>query len=578
MDELAERLSNRQFTMVLFGAFSAGKSSFANALLGDSILPSSPNPTTAAINEVRKPDHQHLHGTVAIEMKTEKEIAEEINGILKSEKADLNSLIQSIEPSSLTGDAAKQIKHLQAFKEGYEQAKNVLNQIITTDLSEIQRYAAIEKNACFVKKITIYYDCPLTEKGIVLVDTPGANSIHSRHTDVAFEYMKHADVILYVTYFNHAFSHADREFLIQLGRIKDTFSSDKMFFAINASDLANSEEDKTAVVDHVKSNLQSFGIRHPRLYPVSSKNEISSDSELADSGFPPFRDSLNRYLENDLERAMIRSAESLRAHAKQIIQNIMSETRLRMEKEDDYLTAVQEREEAILSLCSEKIIIPVKQLNQEMKELLFYVKQRVLIRYHDFYKETIHPAAVNSSKSDLLQCLKELFEKIAHDLHQEFRASSLRLDKWIHSHLVEKEERFLNEAKNFQVSLQLPSEDKNLFFTPAIPSTISSQSLTDEKRWLSYFKNAKQFFENGGSNELKNELIKEVDAELTNWLISVEESLNNHYHSVVEKAESRSRSILNQQVVNYFGELKKPGDLDGKMSMLETCLQEIENV
>ena len=39
------------------------------------------------------------------------------------------------------------------------------------------------------------------------------------------------------------YSRADREFLIQLGRVKDTFALDKMFFLINAADLAESEEE-----------------------------------------------------------------------------------------------------------------------------------------------------------------------------------------------------------------------------------------------------------------------------------------------------------------------------------------------
>ena len=34
----AERLENQSFTVALFGAFSAGKSSFANALLGERIV------------------------------------------------------------------------------------------------------------------------------------------------------------------------------------------------------------------------------------------------------------------------------------------------------------------------------------------------------------------------------------------------------------------------------------------------------------------------------------------------------------------------------------------------------------
>lgn len=68
----------------------------------------------------------------------------------------------------------------------------------------------------------LYYDCALTRQGVALVDTPGADSINARHTDVAFSILKTQMLFLFVTYYNHVFSRADREFLIQLGRVKDT--------------------------------------------------------------------------------------------------------------------------------------------------------------------------------------------------------------------------------------------------------------------------------------------------------------------------------------------------------------------
>ena len=87
---------------------------------------------------------------------------------------------------------------------------------------------------------------------------------------MAFEYIKNSDAILFVTYYNHAFSKADREFLIQLGRVKDTFALDKMFFIVNAIDLAQNEEEMDAVLDYVEEQLVTYGIRQPHLYPVSS--------------------------------------------------------------------------------------------------------------------------------------------------------------------------------------------------------------------------------------------------------------------------------------------------------------------
>ncbi|MER2010089.1 MAG: hypothetical protein ABS939_21860, partial [Psychrobacillus sp.] len=89
-----------------------------------------------------------------------------------------------------------------------------------------------------------------------------------RHTGVAFDYIRNADAVLFVTYFNHAFAKADREFLIQLGRVKDSFELDKMFFVVNAIDLASNEEEADLVKQYVKAELQRFGIRFPRVFGV----------------------------------------------------------------------------------------------------------------------------------------------------------------------------------------------------------------------------------------------------------------------------------------------------------------------
>ena len=55
-----------------------------------------------------------------------------------------------------------------------------------------------------------------------------------------------------------------------MGRVKDTFALDKMFFIVNAIDLAQNEEEMDAVLDYVEEQLVTYGIRQPHLYPVSS--------------------------------------------------------------------------------------------------------------------------------------------------------------------------------------------------------------------------------------------------------------------------------------------------------------------
>ncbi len=78
-----ERLHTKQFTLALFGAFSSGKSSFANALCGRKVLPSSPTPTTATINKITKPSGTKRNGTAEVVFKTEEEIRAELDQLLE---------------------------------------------------------------------------------------------------------------------------------------------------------------------------------------------------------------------------------------------------------------------------------------------------------------------------------------------------------------------------------------------------------------------------------------------------------------------------------------------------------------
>src|SRR5699024_3597381 len=118
-----------------------------------------------------------------------------------------------------------------------------------------------------------------TRKGITLVDTPGADSVNARHTNVAFDYIKEADAILYVTYFNHAITSADSDFLVQLGRVKEAFELDIMFFIVNAFDLSQSEADLNLLLQYMEDQLLQFGIRHTKIFPVSSKSSLEEKEQ-----------------------------------------------------------------------------------------------------------------------------------------------------------------------------------------------------------------------------------------------------------------------------------------------------------
>src|SRR5699024_3392011 len=260
-----DRLENRELTIALFGTFSAGKSSFSNALLGERVLPVSPNPTTAVINRIRPTTDQYRSGTVVITYKSDTVLTDDLKGITKefSPKANnFNDLVDWIKREKLYEN--EQLSHvyqsyLVAILEGYDRRKSLLGKEEQISLDDFSAYVTNEAIAAYIEAVDLYYDNELTKNGITLVDTPGANSVNARHTNVAFDYIKDADAILYVTYYNHAVTSADRDFLIQLGRVKESFELDKMFFIVNAADLAENESELNLVVNYVEEQLLQYG-------------------------------------------------------------------------------------------------------------------------------------------------------------------------------------------------------------------------------------------------------------------------------------------------------------------------------
>src|SRR5699024_7217023 len=88
LKEKKHRLENRQLTIALFGAFSAGKSSFSNALFGEQVLPVSPNPTTAVISRINPITDNYKHGKVVIQLKDDATLTEDLKTITKEFEPD----------------------------------------------------------------------------------------------------------------------------------------------------------------------------------------------------------------------------------------------------------------------------------------------------------------------------------------------------------------------------------------------------------------------------------------------------------------------------------------------------------
>src|SRR5690625_2822015 len=194
---------------------------------------------------------------------------------------------------------------------GYEDSYIDVEKTVTIGLEDYPRYVSDETKACFINAVEVLFRSSLTRMGITLVDTPGADSVNARHTDVAFEYIKYADAILYVTYYNHALSRTDKDFLMQLGRVKESFELDKMFFIINAADLAESKADLQLVKNYVQEQLLQLGIRFPRVFALSSKQSLMDKMSGAplNERMDNFETAFYQFINDELPALAIQSTE-----------------------------------------------------------------------------------------------------------------------------------------------------------------------------------------------------------------------------------------------------------------------------
>ncbi|MFE7062353.1 dynamin family protein [Sutcliffiella sp. NPDC057660] len=569
-----KKLENQSFTVALFGAFSAGKSSFANALLGEYILPVSPNPTTASINKISPVTKDFPHGTVSVQMKSREQILQDVQQALNVFKTHITTLEEAKESIStiiqknvhLELDASKKphFHFLKAFVSGWAQMGPQLDSRLTVSLDDFPSYVADEEKSCFVEWIEVHYDCALTRAGLTLVDTPGADSINARHTDVAFEYIKNADAILFVTYYQHAFSKADREFLIQLGRVKDAFSMDKMFFLVNAADLAQSREELTLVSDYVEEQLLTYGIRNPRLFPVSSllalkekEGKPFTHAFMESSMMGEFEESFKGFIQTDLILMSIRSARLEINRAVALLENYLNEAKLGKEEKAEKRAVYLRNKSHIQKWIADYSIDSFQTLlTKEISELLYYVKHRTFLRFNDFFREAFNPSVLKEDgrnmKEQLSQSLREFHGDISHNLSQEVRATTVRIENYIKKALETWQNEVEGHAKKTEKQLSFSSFELDKLRDVKVENHFPAFSAKVEKQAIGYFRNSKAFFEKNEKQKLSDYLEEQTAPLMDHFTKENEKELDRHYQAELENSFARVKADLDQQLEDFY--------------------------
>jgi ribosome biogenesis GTPase A len=215
--DLVRKLEEDRFHLVVVGEFNHGKSSFVNALLGESALPVGVTPTTAAIHHLK----------------------------------------YASTPEATVVYASGRRENL--------------------PFDDVKRFAVGGgASADEVDFLEIGYPAPLLAERILLVDTPGVNDLSLQRADITYSYVPRADAVLFLLDAGQILKESERVFLEEK-LLKG--SRDKIVFVITKWDLLD-EAERAEALAYAKAKLGDL-VKGPVVFPVSSQEALAGRRETS---------------------------------------------------------------------------------------------------------------------------------------------------------------------------------------------------------------------------------------------------------------------------------------------------------
>jgi len=246
---LKSKLAMGQLHVAVLGQMKRGKSSFINALLGAEVLPAGVLPVTAIITEIR-------FGSI-------------------SEATIVYS----------TGDLRERV-----------------------ELRNLAKYITEEGNPGNKRQVAfveVSYPSPLSEEGIVLVDTPGIGSTHSHNTRTTENYLKEVDAGIVVLSVDPPITDVEFQFVRDLNN-----QIPHLFFILNKTDTVSFDE-IGKLANFLEAELDKLQIKSPETFALSARQalfeKLQAGRASSSSGLTAFEDRLRTFSSREKRQVLVRS-------------------------------------------------------------------------------------------------------------------------------------------------------------------------------------------------------------------------------------------------------------------------------
>ena len=386
--ETLTRIDNKLIKIGVFGTFSAGKSSLINALLGEHILVSSPNPTTAATTEISYGDESY------ITLKSQSQLLDEINAVVEYQDISFSTIEDFI-----NSDLEKLKSHLNKINSLlFMQLKNIIicmsicwkTEKHAINQQELKKWSAEDEYATFVKTvhIALMHDWL---KGKIIVDSLGLHSNNQRHTNETEQILTSSDLILYVSYFNHSFTDNDKAFIEHMKDMNQLNENQAFKMVINAADLAEIQDDLEAVETYVSDALRQVNLQSD-IFAVSSRNALQAE----DKGIDKLKQSIQQFVDVEsksiLEQQMIHQLQQMdRSYVEMITE--FETNKADISRRQQRLTVYKDKQR----LQHQLIDATLQQTDNEVEEQVYHLNARLKLQLLDDVKSVFNSQMTQNS-------------------------------------------------------------------------------------------------------------------------------------------------------------------------------------
>ena len=482
-------LEQKQFYLPFIGQFSAGKSMLINRLIGKNILPTKSMETTAFLTYISY---------------AETELA----------------TLEYVDGSKVSIDVT-QIKELDY------------------------------KHTCNDKAIAaLRYEAPieLLKSGLILVDTPGVNTLISEHVKMTEELLQNAQFIVYVS--SSSLTETDKHMIKNI----DELGIDTIYVRTHIDEIHESEEDVTNTIQKEISIIQSI-IERDILYYTLCNDPNSNEFEKWTCQYDNFKEYISLYISSSIEKIYSLCTANRLMIMKNQFEKALNSRLESLQKNSEKSDA--EIKEMIAELSKQKHTIQSK---LDMQADRINISSNSTISKVEFELQRLQKNLVNEfnenledyeSSDDLQSTAKDLFDKKLPEAVEKLNEkASSEFNDWKDSILLD----IQDHIKKVNIDLQPFGIEFNSDFNDTSITSYEAMIDANIKDISEKYYQLKKLRENNDEELSNNEIERQ----------SIEETLQK-YEAII----AQSRQDIQQAVNNYVPQkIQTGGNLGKKLKQI----------